>query len=307
MDNQDNKVRQIFETPAIFAGYDEDGMDSRGHMHPHPDGTYFRADGVRGVRCFAPDDPANYRHCVSPPPKWFYRITDGDGGYQHSDWLGEDIKGWWGHRDRLTVFPIITVICPACGKPAPIHGEGVSCGRICGDSTNGYETYHEACMGWDNDEDDTDDTPTNRVTLVVEISLDPVPGGLDTLDDMVTTVQDVLDQRMGFYRPDVMPWVDMDTLDDEGLPDTVDEARHFAFLLAKGNDEDEWEDLSPYSPGGGKETDQFDCPECGLITRVLTVGFFGQHCFTCDSPVKWHLDPNPALIGTVEEIWRQTS
>lgn len=43
-----------------------------------------------------------------------------------------------------------------------------------------------------------------RITLTVEIDLDPIPGALHTADDMRTQVQSHLDLIVGHYRPVVI-------------------------------------------------------------------------------------------------------
>jgi hypothetical protein len=52
---------------ADWAGYDNDGNDRRGHMHIHPEGTFYRADLVRGFYCCARLTVAG--QCTDPPPQ----------------------------------------------------------------------------------------------------------------------------------------------------------------------------------------------------------------------------------------------
>lgn len=63
-------------TDIEWAGYDYEGNDRPGHLHPHSAGTFFRSDGTSGFYCSAQtwngvcldpaDAPEHYLVCVVP-------------------------------------------------------------------------------------------------------------------------------------------------------------------------------------------------------------------------------------------------
>lgn len=67
-----------------WAGYTSEGMDYQGHIHPHPEGTFFRmGDGLKGVYCAAPlawNEETKDHECTDPNPEFFaVKGAEGDG------------------------------------------------------------------------------------------------------------------------------------------------------------------------------------------------------------------------------------
>lgn len=57
---------------ATSAGYGPDGNDLRGHLHLHPQGTYFTSEGALGFYCVAPLTSNGY--CLDPNPRYLSEL-----------------------------------------------------------------------------------------------------------------------------------------------------------------------------------------------------------------------------------------
>lgn len=74
-----------FEALTEWAGYNPDGYDYKGHLHPHPKGRFIRSDGLKGFFCAAPLDPSKTDHkgnagiCTDPDPRYFLDPTFPEG------------------------------------------------------------------------------------------------------------------------------------------------------------------------------------------------------------------------------------